>query len=171
MKRNALSAADMRNIKELPDRGVGHLLREASRTFSAAMQQRLAAHGITLSQWLHLRALWDYEGMTQSELSKYLGVEKASSTAVLNYLDGRLLIRRVRNRDDLRVTNLELTAKGKTLLRALIPKAVELNTAAREGLSNKDFATFIRVLAAITENLQDPADAPRGREGQRRQTD
>jgi DNA-binding MarR family transcriptional regulator len=139
---------------EVPERGLGHLMREAGRTFSTAMQYRIAPHGITLSQWLHLRALWDNKGMTQSALSKYIGVEKASSTAVLNYLDARQLIRRVRNKDDRRVTNLELTPKGAALVRKLIPRAIELNAAARQGLDLDELAICIRLVRAMIVNLQ-----------------
>jgi MarR family transcriptional regulator, organic hydroperoxide resistance regulator len=138
---------------DVPERGLGHLMREAGRIFSAAMQQRLAPYGITLSQWLHMRALWDNKGISQSALSKYLGVEKASSTAVLNYLDERRLIRRVRNKDDGRITNLELTAAGEALVRRLIPRAVELNATARAGLPRADVMTFIQVARAMIRNL------------------
>jgi DNA-binding MarR family transcriptional regulator len=137
-----------------PERGLGHLLREASRVFSAAMQDQIAPAGITLSQWLHLRALWDNKGMTQSELSKYLGVEKASSTAVLNYLEARKLIRRIRNVEDKRVINLELTTSGRRLVQALIPRAIELNRTAQHGLSKRDYAAFIAALRKITDNIK-----------------
>jgi DNA-binding MarR family transcriptional regulator len=140
---------------DVPERGLGHLMREAGRTFSAAMQQRLTPYGITLSQWLHLRALWDHKGISQSALSKYLGVEKASSTAVLNNLDERGLIRRVRNKDDGRITNLELTASGGALVRKLIPCAVELNATARAGLRREEVVTFIQVARVMIKNLDD----------------
>ncbi len=78
-KKNWMSAA-------IPERGLGHIVMQAGRTFGNAMQQRLAGHRVTLSQWLHLRALFDNRGMTQSGLSKYLGVEKASSTALSSTL-------------------------------------------------------------------------------------
>ena len=57
----------------LPERGLGHLLREISRAFENEMQGRLARYGVTLSQWLHLRSLWDNPGMTCSAVSQISG--------------------------------------------------------------------------------------------------
>ncbi|MGD9923423.1 MAG: MarR family winged helix-turn-helix transcriptional regulator, partial [Pseudorhodoplanes sp.] len=104
----------------LPERGLGHLLREISRAFDNGMQGRLARYGVTLSQWLHLRSLWDNPGMTCSAISRYLGVEKASSTAVLDELEKRGFIQRVKNTEDRRIVYLQLTAQGKSLTRKLI---------------------------------------------------
>ena len=162
-KKNWMSAA-------IPERGLGHIVLQAGRTFGNAMQQRLASHGVTLSQWLHLRALFDNKGMTQSGLSKYLGVEKASSTAILNHLESHQLIRRVTNKEDRRITNLELTEAGIAFVSKVIPNAVEVNGIARKGLTQKEMKTFIYVVRTMIENLQnsgggscDPAFASRCR--------
>jgi DNA-binding MarR family transcriptional regulator len=138
----------------LPERGLGHLLREISRSFENEMQGRLARYGVTLSQWLHLRSLWDNPGMTCSAVSRYLGVEKASSTAVLDDLEGKGLIQRVKNTEDRRIVNLQLTAQGKSLTRKLIPQAVQINSAARANVGANDFLTFLRVAETMVENLK-----------------
>lgn len=138
----------------LPARGLGHLLREISRAFENEMQGRLARYGVTLSQWLHLRSLWDNPGMTCSAVSRYLGVEKASSTAVLHDLEERGLIQRVKNIEDRRIVNLQLTARGKSLTRKLIPQAVDINSAARANIGTNDFLTFLRVAEIMIVNLK-----------------
>lgn len=138
----------------LPERGLGHLLREISRAFDNEMQVRLARYGVTLSQWLHLRSLWDNPGMTCSAVSRYLGVEKASSTAVLDDLQERGFIQRVKNTEDRRIVNLQLTAQGKSLTRKLIPQAVEINAAARANVGANDFFIFLRVTEAMVANLK-----------------
>jgi len=146
-KKNWMSAA-------IPERGLGHIVMQAGRTFGNAMQQRLVSHGVTLSQWLHLRALFDNKGMTQSALSKYLGVEKASSTAILNHLESHQLIRRITNEKDRRITNLELTVAGVAFVRKVIPNAVEVNSIARKGLTRREMTTFVYVMRTMIENLQ-----------------
>lgn len=138
----------------LPERGLGHLVREISRAFDNGMQSRLARYGVTLSQWLHLRSLWDNPGMTCSAVSRYLGVEKASSTAVLDELEKRGFIQRVKNTEDRRIVNLQLTAQGKSLTRKLIPHAVEINSAARANVGANDFVTFLRVAETMVGNLK-----------------
>lgn len=118
------------------------------------MQVRLARYGVTLSQWLHLRTLWDNPGMTCSAVSRYLGVEKASSTAVLDDLEKRGFIQRVKNTEDRRIVNLQLTAQGKSLTRKLIPQAIQINSVARANVGANDFITFLRVAEAMVANLK-----------------
>ena len=146
-KKNWMSAA-------IPERGLGHIVLQAGRTFGNAMQQRLATHGVTLSQWLHLRALFDNKGMTQSVLSNYLGVEKASSTAILHHLESRQFIRRITNAEDRRITNLELTETGVAFVRKVIPNAVEVNSIARTSLTQRELKIFLYVMRIMIENLQ-----------------
>lgn len=152
-KKNWMSA-------KIPERSIGRMVLQAGRIFGNALQQRLDAHGVTLSQWQHLRALLDNKGVTQSGLSKHLGVEKASSTASLNYLESKQLIRRVTNEEDRRITNLELTAAGLALVRKLISNTIEVNAIARRGLTRNEIAIFVRVTRTMIENLQNSNGMP-----------
>jgi MarR family transcriptional regulator for hemolysin len=138
----------------VPDRGIGNLLGRAERAFRYKLQDLLAAHDVTVSQWLHLRTLSEEEGLTQTELSQRIGIEKASSTAVLASLEAREFVRRVRNVADRRKANLFLTESGAAFLQHLIPCAVTVNAVAKDGLSQDDLLVFLRLLDTMTENLQ-----------------
>jgi DNA-binding MarR family transcriptional regulator len=137
----------------VPERGIGNRLGRAERAFRYKLQDLLAAHEVTVSQWLHLRTLSEADGLTQTELSQRIGIEKASSTAVLASLAARKLVRRVRNVEDRRKANLFLTDSGAAFLEQLIPSAVTVNAVAKEGLSQADLIVFLRVLETMTENL------------------
>jgi DNA-binding MarR family transcriptional regulator len=141
-------------LAAVPERGIGNLLGRAERAFRYKLQDLLAAHDVTVSQWLHLRTLSEEEGLTQTELSQRIGIEKASSTAVLASLEARKFVRRVRNVVDRRKANLFLTESGAAFLEHLIPCAVTVNAVAKDGLSQGDLLVFLRVLDAMTENLQ-----------------
>ena len=88
------------------------LLRDADTAFNRYLTAQLATHGITFSQFQHLRNLWVENGLTQAELSRRIGIEMASSTAVLDSLEADKLITRVRNAADRRKINVFLTAAG-----------------------------------------------------------
>jgi len=139
-----------------PERGIGRLLRQCYRAFAYGLQKQLAPYNVTTSQWLHLRALWEEDGLTQVEISRRIGIEKASSTAVLDSLEQRRLIRRLRNKSDRRKTNVFLTPAGRALKATLLPCAVAMTTQAQRGLSPEEVMTFLRVLETMIENLLPP---------------
>jgi DNA-binding MarR family transcriptional regulator len=140
--------------KTLPERGIGNRLGRAERAFRYKLQDLLAAYDVTVSQWLHLRTLSEEDGLTQTELAQRIGIEKASSTSVLAHLEARKFVRRIRNAQDRRKANLFLTDSGAAFLKQLIPCAVTVNDIAKDGLSQAELVTFLRVLDTMTQNLQ-----------------
>jgi DNA-binding MarR family transcriptional regulator len=63
------------------------------------------------------------------------------------------LIRRVRSGDDRRKVHVLLTAKAKGLRNELLGVARTITDKAEEGISVRDFASFRRVIARMTANL------------------
>jgi DNA-binding MarR family transcriptional regulator len=144
----------------VPDVGLGVLLREADFAFNRVLRRKLAAHGITFSQFQHLRHLWDQDGLSQTELSRRIGIERASSTLVIDALDKAGLIRRERDRGDGRKLTVFLTEAGAALRPDLWACARETNARAREGLSDAEVATVFRCLSRMVRNLEiaEPAE-------------
>jgi len=140
--------------KGLPTHGLGKMLLQCRRAFSAELTARLAAHDLTVSQWAHLRTLQSRQGITQVELSRQIGIEKASSTAVLDSLEMRGLIRRPRDSDDRRRVNVFLTPAGIALVQEIIPEMLALNALALGGLSRDEIAGFLKGLETVTRNLR-----------------
>jgi DNA-binding MarR family transcriptional regulator len=80
----------------------------------------------TTQQWAVLgalaRPLVRDSGMTVKELIEFLEVSRQNLTAVLDRLEGRRWIRRVKDKDDGRSRRIRLTAEGKsTWIRMLEP--------------------------------------------------
>jgi DNA-binding MarR family transcriptional regulator len=129
------------------------LLRTADMAFNRALREELATHGITFSQFQHLRQLWESDGLTQAELSRRIGIQMASSTTVLDSLEKGGLIRRVRQSRDRRKVNVFITPKGAALEDPLNACAARVNSTARQGLSPMQVARLFRTVRAITQNL------------------
>lgn len=140
---------------------IGKTLRRAHRAYSGRLQEVVAGHGLTLAQYLHLRELWHRDGVTQNELSQMIGIEKASSTAVLDGLERKGLIRRVRNEKDRRKVNVYLTAAGEDA-RAVLPAAKTVARQATAGLSQDDVDRLLVLLETIIANVDREADAAAG---------
>ena len=134
--------------------GVGRALRQASKVYNRSLQEELATYDIGLSEYLHLRSLWSHNGLSQIELSQRIGIEKASSTAVLNSLEEKKLIQRIRNSEDKRRINVFLTPEGEALQETLLPAARTVALRAVEGFSESDVQMLTGLLQRLTLNLE-----------------
>jgi MarR family transcriptional regulator, organic hydroperoxide resistance regulator len=130
------------------------LLREADMAFNRYLRLELAAHQVTFGQFQHLRNLWVENGLTQAELSRRVGVEMASSTAILDSLEAEGLITRLRNATDRRKINVFLTPAGAALEKPLMACAADANKQARRGLTDAQLATVFEHVGRIIENFK-----------------
>jgi DNA-binding MarR family transcriptional regulator len=137
-----------------PLTGLGRLLREASTAFNKVFRMRLAPLGVTYGQFQYLQNLWEADGLTQTELTRRVGIEIASSTAILDSLEASKFIRRVRSPTDRRKIHVYLTPTGAAMEDALTACAIATNTTARHGLSNTEIASLFGGLRRIVENMR-----------------
>lgn len=135
--------------------GIGRVLREASKAWNRLLQDRLADHDIGLAEYLHLRALWSNDGISQIELAQRIGIEKASSTAVLNSLEAKGLIHRSRDAGDRRKVNVFLTEEGKSRKETLLPVAHTVAFQAIRGFREEEVPLLVSLLQRMTSNLLD----------------
>jgi DNA-binding MarR family transcriptional regulator len=148
-----------------PKTGIGMLLRDADSAFNRYLTAQLAAHGVTFSQFQHLRNLWVEDGLTQAELSRRIGIEMASSTTVLDSLEAEKLVTRVRNAADRRKINVFLTSAGAALEVPLMICALDANKRASKGLSKAEVVQLFAIAGQIIENFRTlrTTQPPRGR--------
>ena len=148
-----------------PKTGIGMLLRDADTAFNRYLTAQLAVHGVTFGQFQHLRNLWVENGLTQAELSRRIGIEMASSTAILDALETAKLITRLRNAADRRKINAFLTPAGATLEAPLMACAADANRRASRGLRKAEVAQLFALAGQVIENFRTlrAAEAPRGK--------
>jgi DNA-binding MarR family transcriptional regulator len=138
-----------------PAIGLGMVLRAADMDFNRHLRDELARHDVTFGQFKHLRNLWVENGLNQAELSRRIGIEMASSTAILDSLEARRLITRVRNATDRRKINVFLTPAGAALKKPLMACAARVNKAARRGLTDAELASVFELVGRIIANLDE----------------
>jgi MarR family transcriptional regulator, organic hydroperoxide resistance regulator len=146
-----------------PSIGIGKLLRRAHMAFSREFRDRLAVEGATFGEFIHLERLWAEDGLSQTELSRRVGIETASSTAILDTLEKRGYIRRERNSADRRTINVFVTPAGAKLKLKLLACAKATNMRARRGMTQVDILAFFSLVQRIADNLEAPPKHPRNR--------
>src|SRR5213595_3014215 len=71
----------------VPDDRLAHLVKDAMRGMSRALQVRLAEHSVLLGHWTFLRILWECDGLTQSQLSEEAGVMGATTHSAMDAME------------------------------------------------------------------------------------
>lgn len=139
---------------ELPPRlSSGYLVRDAHRAFQRLLERRIAPFGVTRGQWYFLRVLWISDGLSQRELSARVGMMEPTTVIALRSMERTGLIRRVRGADDRRKMRVFLTAKAKRLRNELLTLARGIVEDAGQGIAARDLASFRRIIALMTANL------------------
>jgi DNA-binding MarR family transcriptional regulator len=132
---------------------VGFLVRDANRAFQRLLERRIAPYGVTRGQWYFLRVLWDEDGLSQRELSARVGMMEPTTVIALRSMEKVGLIRRARNAEDRRVTQVRLTPKAKRLRNRLLKLAREITEQGADGISRNELIAFSRTISRMTANL------------------
>jgi DNA-binding MarR family transcriptional regulator len=91
---------------------VGFLMKQAVELLSRAIDARMAEHSLTDAQWRPLLKLSRNPQATATQMARMVGCDSGATTRMLDRLEDKGLLRRVRSTDDRRVQQLELTPEG-----------------------------------------------------------
>jgi MarR family transcriptional regulator, organic hydroperoxide resistance regulator len=148
----------------LSDERIAHLIKNAFRGTSRALQTRLSKHSVQYGHWTLLRVLWQTDGLTQRQLSEQAGVTEPSTFAALQRMEQLGYIARQKMPANNKQIRIFLTPKGTALRTVSVSAAKDVNRIALSGVSAADIAATRRTLIAIIENLYaDPMDSTRPR--------
>jgi len=110
----------------------------------------LAAADIRPTQYSVLTVIGANPGLSQMAVAQRLGIERARLVHLLDSLEDRKLVKRVRSRTDRRSHALHLTARGQTSLRQfkLLAAEHERHVAEKIGKANRE--QLLRILSGFT---------------------
>lgn len=95
---------------------LGFWLRLVSNQVSQAFAARLDARGVTVAEWVMLRALYDAPPTAPTQLAETMGMTKGAITRLADRLIAKSLVLRRANGEDARAQTLSLTPEGKRLV-------------------------------------------------------
>jgi MarR family transcriptional regulator, organic hydroperoxide resistance regulator len=157
--------AILRHWREaVPNDRLAHLVKDAMRALSRALQMRLTRHSVSYGHWTFLRILWERDGVMQRELSEQAGLQEPTTFSALKAMERLGYVVRKRMPDSRKKVYVFLTPKGRALKGKLVPLAQGVNEVAVQGVAQADIAATRRSLLAIIENLaRDELDSVRKR--------
>ena len=94
----------------------------ASQVIGRIGQNLRAEDGLTLSQFRVLEARWHLGPLCQRDLGLEILKTSGNMTMVVDNLEKRELVDRRQNAEDRRVTEVDLTAKGRALIKERFPR-------------------------------------------------
>src|SRR5207237_10167979 len=135
--RNAMAAIyDPKSFD--PSNGIGRLLGRVKMAMHEALERELAPLDITAAQFVIILNLASGEVDSASKLCKGVSYDPGAMTRMLDRLERKGLVRRVRCGEDRRKVILELTAEGKDVCPKLVATYVDVLNRFMHGFSNAD---------------------------------
>lgn len=135
------------------ENSVGYLVNKLAQTVAREVDNRMAGLGLTDAQWKPLLLLQQGTCSTAADISRIACHDTGAVTRLLDRLEAKNLIRRVRSAEDRRVVNLELTPEGEQVA-AEVPKILaNLANEVLNGFSQDEFAQFRNLLRRALDNV------------------
>lgn len=135
------------------DDSLGFLVNRAALAMRWALEARLAKHDLTAPQWAILARLWEDDGQPLSVVGQAMNFDKPTTTGIVDRLEKKKLVQRVRDSADRRVIRVCLTPAGKRLRSKLPPLAQEVNGLATKGMSKRELEALKDSLRKVWHNF------------------
>ncbi len=135
-----------------PSQGVGAHIGRARRTIVEAIDKELAPLDISHAQWIVVMLLGDGAASTAAELCKILIYDPGAMTRLLDRLEKKGVLRRVRTRDDRRTVRLELTAGGDKLYPRILEALVQVFNRLLHGFNKGEVQQLEQLLKRMVAN-------------------
>jgi DNA-binding MarR family transcriptional regulator len=135
-----------------PSQAVGAFIGRARRVIVEAIEQKLAPLDISHAQWIVVMLLGDGAAATAAELCKVLVYDPGAMTRLLDRLEKKGVLRRVRAKSDRRTARLELTAAGKRLYPKILEALVQEFNRLLRGFSKSEVRQLEELLQRMVAN-------------------
>jgi MarR family 2-MHQ and catechol resistance regulon transcriptional repressor len=132
-------------------------LMRATNSLGGNLSRNLAAEAdLTMSQFAVLEALLHLGTLSQGDICGKLLLSGSNITTVIDNLEKRNLVRRERRKDDRRVVEVSLTAKGRELIEHLFPAHARRITRLFSALSSKQQDQLAALCRTLGLSIQEP---------------
>ena len=134
-------------------RGPGFLLTDAAHLLRKLIDRRLQPLGLSRAQWSVLAILSNREGLSQSQISDELEIEKSTTGRLIDQVERSGWIERRPIPGDRRLWGIHLTDRARQLIAEV--ESIVLNTRGEmlRGLSAEQQQTLSEMLQTVKSNL------------------
>jgi DNA-binding MarR family transcriptional regulator len=137
-----------------PDESAAYLMRRILAMMAVQVDEALEPRELTSAQWVPLLKLHLGEASSVAELARECQLDAGAMTRLLDRLEAKGLVSRVRSSEDRRVVNLELTKAGREAAREIPAVLCKVQNAFLQGLSIEEWQQLKDLLRRVLENGQ-----------------
>ena len=149
----AVSVAEHREDAATDAPTLLYLVGRVDRVVRRAMNEVLAAHGVSLNQYATLSVLDRRSGLSNAQLARRALVSPQSMNEVLLSLEERGFVRRRAHPGHGRILQAQVTSKGRKLLGACEAEVEAVEQRMTKGLSPRDRRSLRRALLECVQSL------------------
>jgi DNA-binding MarR family transcriptional regulator len=135
-----------------PSQAIGAHIALARRTIVEAIDAELAPLDISHAQWIVVMLLGDGAASTAAELCKILIYDPGAMTRLLDRLEKKGVLRRMRAANDRRAVRLELTADGSKLYPRILEALVQVYNRLLRGFTKSEVRQLEQLLTRMADN-------------------
>ncbi|WP_280152358.1 MarR family transcriptional regulator [Piscinibacter sp. XHJ-5] len=133
---------------------MGHLLFQLMASMRREVDARMAELGLTDAQWKPLWKIKLGHADTAFELAREAGIDAGAMTRMLDRLETKGLVERVRSETDRRVVHLRLTAEGEAAAEHIPHVLADVNNDFLRGFNKAEWGQFKDFLQRMLVNGQ-----------------
>lgn len=131
---------------------LGYLIKRTSAMLSTGIDQELAAYDLTHQQFSILVMLSQLKCQTAADLARETCGDTGAITRMLDRLEAKDMITRVRSVEDRRVVNIELTSAGALCAEKMPVVAINVINRHLEGFDQQELETMKKFLRRLLDN-------------------
>ncbi len=143
-----------------PNSSIGYLLRRVFKLSMARIDQALGDEGVTMTQWIVLALLDSEIATTCRDLSRNMDHDRGAMTRLIDQLEERGLVVRLRNDADRRVSNLQITDAGRAVLKERTGPIMAVWNDILRDLDAGEINQIISTLIKLLDRLESDPDHP-----------
>lgn len=138
------------------DNSIGHIVNIVANRMKQELETTFEKSGYDISalQWMLLSIIHENNGISQNELSKKSKKDKTNIARVIDKLEKKELIKRIRDDNDKRAFRLYATNKGKELRGELSLLASGVVDKSTNGITEEEHQICLDTLKKIYTNLE-----------------
>ncbi len=133
---------------------IGYLMRRGASLLREQLEASFSDAGVTFVQWATLILLRDNPLLTQADLCRDLRHDSGAFTRLVDQLERRDLIQRVRSDADRRSVQLHLTDAGRATIETNLPLVVDRLNQALADFTPAEVAAFTSLLTRMIARLE-----------------
>ncbi|MEJ0071652.1 MAG: MarR family transcriptional regulator [Pseudomonadota bacterium] len=130
-----------------------YLVNRVGVRIATAFARELAPHGLSLPMWRMLAVLAQAGASRQIDLAGLTSIDPSTLSRLVKTVQGLGLVSRMRSAASQREVTIALTPRGRAVVKALIPSALDYEARAIRGLDARELALVKGLLRRVYDNM------------------